>query len=110
MIKKPKLPKETDSHYYTLEPIYDHYKTVRVANYCECCGQKTGYHKEQRGVKIVLYKIHKHKKDAWYYTEQLMLKQIADNIATSSPIVEMIMNRKKIEGISKRKYYESGQK
>jgi len=99
-MKKPTLPPETDAHYYTIEPVYDHYKTVRVADYCEHCSQKTGYHEEQRGVKIVGYKVNKNKKDVNWHTQQFMLGQVVGSMMTSSPFVEMMKRKTIIKGLS----------
>lgn len=75
-IEPPKLPPETDTHYFRAEPVYHHYRTVTVIDRCECCDHKIGSHKEKRGVRIVSYKIKKYKKDAFYYMAKLVEKQM----------------------------------
>lgn len=83
-MKKPDLPKDTKTHYYVAEPVYDRYKTVKVTDRCYDCGHKIGSHNETRGVKIVGYEIKKYKKDIWYHmikaNERYMAKSLKNEI------------------------------
>lgn len=90
-MKKPELPKNTDSYYYQLEPVYDHYKKVRVIDRCECCDHKTGEHLEKRGVKVVGWKVKKYKKDWLWTMGRFYEKQIEDFILSPNPLVESFM-------------------
>lgn len=75
-MKKPKLPKDTKNYYYYLEPIYDHYRDVKVIDRCQECNHKIGEHIEKRGVKVIGYKIVKAKKDWLYAMRKLQEKRM----------------------------------
>lgn len=75
-MKKPPLPSETDTHYFTLEPVYERYKTVKVKEYCDCCGHYTGFHEEQRGVHLISWEVNKRKKDSMYHMTRVMDKMM----------------------------------
>lgn len=80
---KPPLPPETDTHYFYLEPVYDRYKKVKVIDRCECCDHKIGEHFEQRGVKLIKWKVKKAKKDIHYYLNKTMNDYYAPKIIDS---------------------------
>jgi len=75
-MKKPILPKDTNTHYYYPEPVYDHYKKVKIIDRCECCGHKIGEHFEERGVKVIGWKIKKARKDMHYLMGKWMIEKL----------------------------------
>lgn len=79
-IKKPKLPPDTDSHHFYLEPVYDHYKKVKVIDRCEHCDHKIGEHFEERGVKLLRYEVKRAKKDIHYHMRKVMTDYYASQI------------------------------
>lgn len=93
----PDIPQETKDFYFTREPIYDHYKTVKVKDYCDCCGHYTGFHEEQRGVKLLGYNIIKKKKDTSYLINKLWMPKVVENIMEPSPMIERILKMTKKE-------------
>lgn len=93
-MKKPELPKDTDTYYYHLEPVYDHYKKVKVIDRCECCDHKIGEHLEERGIKIIEWKIVKAKKDMMWAMRQRCQEALENYILKPNPIVENLLKRK----------------
>ena len=71
-IVKPELPPETKNHYFTIEPIFDHYKEIKVKQYCEECNHYTGFYLKKHGVKIIGYTVNKHIKDIAYVHNKIM--------------------------------------
>lgn len=82
-LKKPVLPDDTNTHYFYLEPVYDHYKKVKVIDRCECCNHKTGEHFEEKGIKVIDYKVNKAKKDSVYYLNKTMHRYYAPKVIES---------------------------
>ncbi len=93
-MKKPKLPPETDHYYYYLNPIYDHYKIVKVIERCECCGHKTGVRLEYRGVKVIKWEVKRGVKDLAWHTNKFMTKKMVDEMLHPSPLLERLLNKK----------------
>lgn len=93
-MRKPKLPPDTDKHYFYLVPVYDHHKDVKVIDHCEECGHKTGSHTEKRGVKIVRWEVSRGDKDLLWHSNKLMMKRMADNMFEGNSIVNKLLGKK----------------
>jgi len=93
-MKKPELPKDTDDHHFYLLPVYDHYKKVKIIDRCECCNKKTGEHFEERGVKIVGYKVGSVKKDLNYHLERRYAKRATGTIFEEPLLINRIKGKK----------------
>lgn len=93
-MKEPKLPPDTEQYYYSAEAIYDHYKTVKVIDRCECCNHKIGEHTFEKGVKIIGWKVKRYKKDVWWSINKATKKIVEDNVFKVSPILDMLKGKK----------------
>lgn len=93
-MKKPELPPETEHYYYSLEPVYDHYKTVKVIDRCDCCGHKTGEHTYEKGVKIIGWEVVKNKKDIQYHMMKAMYPIVEKQIFEESVLLTHLKGKK----------------
>lgn len=80
-IEYKKLP---NNEQHNWRPLYKRYRRVRVRNYCEECGQFTGYTYDRRGIGSPIKYIEREVFEAMIHRN--FIPKILDNILCDNPL------------------------